>query len=86
MNQRTDLLPDYHINYAIRSPIPNKYSNISSATLDLINSVASSIVGSLDNFGTDASNKLLNDFAIVQSHSMAMDSVSYIDIKFNLHQ
>ena len=74
MNQQYDILPDHHIEYVIRSPFPEKYTSVISATVDLIKNKVSSVVGSLDNFGTEASNKFLNDFALVQSHSMAMSS------------
>ena len=72
VNKRSDILPDHHVNFVIRTPLPDSFVSINSASLDLIQNNVSGVVGSLDNFGTDASNRYFNEFKIVQSHSFAM--------------
>ena len=72
VNQRTDILPDHQVDFVIRTPLPNSFVSIGAASLDLIQNNVSGVVGSLDSFGTDASNRYLNEFSIVQSHSFAM--------------
>ena len=72
VNKRNDILPDHHVNFVIRTPFADSVIKINSASLDLIENNVSGVVGSLDNFGTDASNRYFNEFKIVQSHSLAM--------------
>ena len=62
------------MDFVIRTPLPNSFVNIGAASLELIQNNVSGVVGSLDNFGTDTSNRYFNEFSIVQSHSFAMDT------------
>ena len=74
INNRSDILPDHHVNFIIRTPLPNKLSSIYENLQSFISNKVSGVVGSLDDFGTDISLQVLQEHQIVQSHSMAMDT------------
>ena len=72
VNNRTDILPYHKIQYVIRSPVAHSFVSISSSSSQLVENNVTGVVGSLDNYGTDISNRYFEEFKITQSHSMAM--------------
>ena len=74
VNKRSDILPDHHVNFIIRTPQQNSFVSLGVASLELIKHNVSGVIGSLDDFATDTSNRHFNEFKIVQSHSFAMNN------------
>ena len=73
-NNQFDVLPNHLIDVVIRTPSAGDFKGVVEAAVDFVNNKVAAVVGSLDDDGTEASNKVFNDYKIVQAHSMAMSA------------